>query len=226
MNTRADRTAASPSRPFGFETEFDDMGGVRPGPVFRPTKRAYLPAEVEALTAQARLEGREAALAEIESMRVMAMSEIAQSVAASTPALAALAQAHREQAAGLALAAARVVAGAALERFPAGPLQEALEALGAEIDAAPRLVVRTRGLDEVGQAQLQAVAVDAGFSGLVSFRDDPGMAPAAFQLEWADGRADFDPAEAASRIEETVVAALAAEAGHAESLAQPDHRRP
>jgi hypothetical protein len=26
------------------------------------------------------------------------------------------------------------------------------------------------------------------------------MAAAAFQLEWADGRADFDPAEAAARM--------------------------
>ena len=226
MNTRADSTASTVSRPFGFDTEFDDMGGVRPGAVFRPAKRAYLPAEVEALTAQARLEGRQEALAETEAMRTMATAEIGRSIAAAAPALAALAQAHREQAAGLALAAARVIAGAALDRFPAGPLQEALEALGSEIDAAPRLVVRTRGLDEAGQAQLQAVAVDAGFPGLVAFRDDPAIAPAAFQLEWADGRADFDPAEAAVRIEEAVVATLAAEAGHAESLAQPDQRRP
>lgn len=225
MNTRPDRTVSSPSRPFGFETEFDDMGGVRPGPAFRPTKRAYLPAEVEALVAQARLEGREAALGEVESMRVMAMSEIAQSMAGSAPALAALAQAHREQAAGLALAAARVIAGAALDQFPAGPLREALEALGAEIDASPRLVIRAAGLDEDGQAQLQAVAADAGFSGLVSFREEAGLPPAAFRLEWADGRADFNPADAASRIEEAVSAALAAEAGHGESLTQTDHRR-
>ena len=62
-------TSTANTRPFSFDTEFDDAGGVTPGQAFRPTKRAYLPAEVEALVAQARLEGRETALAEVESLR-------------------------------------------------------------------------------------------------------------------------------------------------------------
>jgi flagellar assembly protein FliH len=211
-------TSALNSRPYGFDTEFDDAGGVTPGATFKPTKRAYLPAEVEALVAQARLEGRETALAEVESLQAMAIVTVGQAVAAAAPSLAAAAQAHREQSAELALAAARVLAAGALERFPAGPLQAALETLGSEIDATPRLVIRARGLDETVQARIQAVCVDAGFSGLVAFRDEPGMAAAAFQLEWADGRADFDPAEAAARMGEALTAALAAEAGHAETI--------
>lgn len=211
-------TSAINSRPFRFDTEFGDDGGVTPGAVFKPTKRAYLPAEVEALVAQARLEGRETALAEVESLQAMALVTLGQAVAAAAPTLGAVAQAHREQSAELALAAAKVIATAALDRFPEGPLQAALEALGSEIDATPRLVIRARGLDEAVKARLQALCVDAGFSGLVSFRDEPGMSAAAFQLEWADGRADFDPAEAAARMGEALNAALAAEAGHAESL--------
>ena len=211
-------TSTANTRPFSFDTEFDDAGGVTPGQVFKPTKRAYLPAEVEALVAQARLEGRETALAEVESLHAMAVVTLGQAVAAAAPSLGAVAQAHREQSAELALAAARVIAAGALERFPAAPIQAALEALGAEIDATPRLVIRARGLDEAVQARLQAICVDAGFSGLVSFRDEPGMAAAAFQLEWADGRADFDPAEAAQRMAEALNAALAAEAGHAETI--------
>ena len=211
------------SRPFGFDTEFDEAGGVRAATPFRPIKRAYLPAEVEALTAQARLEGREAALAEVESLRAMAKVEIAQNLAASVPSLAAAIQAHRTLSAELALAAGRIIAGAALDRLPTGPLQEALEALGAEIDAAPRLVVRAGGLDEETQARLQSSAADAGFTGLLAFREDPGMPVAAFQLEWADGRADFDPEEAAGRIRSALEAALAAEAGHGESVADLAH---
>jgi flagellar assembly protein FliH len=206
------------SRPFSFDTEFGDDGGVTPGAVFKPTKRAYLPAEVEALVAQARLEGRETALGEVESLQAMALVTLGQAVAAAAPSLGAVAQAHREQSAELALAAAKVIATAALDRFPEGPLQAALEALGSEIDATPRLVIRARGLDEAVKEKLQALCVDAGFSGLVSFRDEPGMAAAAFQLEWADGRADFDPAEAAARMGEALTAALAAEAGHAETI--------
>jgi flagellar assembly protein FliH len=206
------------SRPFAFDTEFDGAGTVVRASTFRPTKRAYMPSEVEALVAQARFEAREAALAEVESIQAMAIAAIGQALAGSVPALTQVAQTHREQSADLALAAARVIAGGALERLPTGPLQAALEALGQEIDATPRLVVRAAGLDDGARARIQAVCVDAGFSGVVAFRDDPALPIAAFQLEWADGRADYDPAAAAERIGAALNSALATEAGHAESL--------
>lgn len=203
---------------FAFDTEFDAVGGVVRASAYHPIKRSYAPAEVEALLAQARLEAREAALSEVASIQAMALASIGQAVADAAPTLAHAAQRHREQSADLALAAGRVIALAALDRFPIGPLQAALEALGQEIDASPRLVVRAAGLDDAVREKLQAVAVDAGFSGVIAFRDDPALPPAAFQLEWSDGRADFDPGEAAGRIGEALTAALAAEAGHAEAL--------
>ena len=205
-------------RPFSFDTEFDGSGEVLRASSFRPTKRAYMPSEVEALVAQARFEAREAALAEAASIEAMAVAAIGQAIGQALPALANVAQTHREHAAGIAVAAARVIAAAALERLPTGPLQSALETLGQEIDASPRLVVRASGMDETAQAKIQAVAVDAGFSGMVAFREDPSLPLAAFQLEWADGRADFDPAAAAERIATALTNALAAEAGHAEPL--------
>lgn len=208
------------SRPFAFDTEFNDAGAVVRASAFKPAKRAYMPAEVDALLAQARMEAREAALAEVGSLQSMAMVAIGEALAAGAPTLARLAQTHREQAAELAMAAARVLAAAALDRFPIGPLQSALEALGQEIDATPRLVVRAGGLDEAMQVRIQAICVDAGFSGLVAFRDDPDLPVAAFQLEWADGRADYDPDAAAARMGEALSAALAAEAGHAEAFSE------
>ncbi len=216
-------TAPLNSRPFAFDTEFGGSGEVLRASTFRPTKRAYMPAEVEALVAQARFEAREAALAETASIEAMAVSAIAQAVSSAMPALNQVAQTHREQSADLALAAARVIAAAALERLPTGPLQSALETLGQEIDASPRLVVRASGLDPEVQAKIQAVCVDAGFSGMVAFRDDASLPLAAFQLEWADGRADFDPAAAADRIATALTSALASEAGHAESLSHGGH---
>ena len=76
------------TRPFAFDTEFASDGEImRTGAVFAPTKRSYLPAEVEALVAQARLEAREAALAEVESMQAMALVTIGQAVAGSAAAL-------------------------------------------------------------------------------------------------------------------------------------------
>ena len=209
------------STPFSFDTEFDASGVVVQASAFRPVRRAWTPAEVDALLAEARLEARNAALAEAETLQAMAMSAIGQALTAAVPTLTRIAHAHREQSAELALAAARVVAAAALDRFPAGPLQAALEALGQEIDASPRLVIRSGELDETGRARIEQLCADAGFSGVVAFRDDPALPTAAFQLEWADGRAAFDADEAFVRIGEALTSALAAEAGHAETLS-PD----
>jgi flagellar assembly protein FliH len=211
-------TAAPLSTPFSFDTEFDAAGTVVHASAFRPTRRAWTPAEVEALLAQARLEARNEAMAEVESLQAMALSAIGEALAAAVPFLGQVARAHREQSAELALAAARVVASAALDRFPAGPLQAALEALGQEIDASPRLVIRTGDLDDANRARISRLCDDAGFSGVVAFREEPDLAPASFQLEWADGRAAFDADAAFVRIGEALSSALAAEAGHAEPL--------
>lgn len=211
-------TALPLSTPFTFDTEFDASGVVVQASAFRPARRAYTPNEVEAMVAQARLEARTEALAETESLQAMALSTIGQAMADAVPALAQVARAHREQAAELALSAARVVASAALDRFPAGPLQAALEALGQEIDASPRLVIRTGDLDDANRARITQLCDDSGFSGVVAFREEPGLAPASFQLEWADGRAAFDADAAFVRIGEALASALAAEAGHAETL--------
>lgn len=207
------------STPFAFDTEFDASGVVvNAAAAFRPIKRAYGPAEVDALVAEARMEARNQALAEVDSIQAMALSAISQALATAAPALAQVAQAHRRQSAELALTAARVVAASALDRFPEAPLQAALEALGQEIDASPRLVIRTGDLTEATHARIEQLCADAGFSGIVAFRTDPTMAAAAFQLEWSDGRAAFDPAEAFARMREALDSALAAEAGHAEIL--------
>lgn len=207
------------SRPFAFDTEFDASGVVVAVSSFRPVKRSYSPSEVEALVAQARLEAREQALAESAGLQAMALSTIAEAVTASTQALSGVAHAHREQSADLALAAARAVAGAAFRKLPTGALQAALEALGQEIDASPRLVVRMAELDDDSRSMLERLCADAGFSGLLVFRDEPGPA-AAFQLEWADGRAEFSPQDAFDRMSAALDAALATEAGHAENLTE------
>lgn len=211
-------TARPLSTPFVFDTEFDAAGVVVQASAFRPAKRSYTPMEVEALLAQARLEARTEALSEVESLQAAALSAIGEAVASAAPALTRVAQNHREQAAALAMAAARVIGASALDRFPAAPLQAALETLGQEIDASPRLVVRTGVLNDKARARIQQACTDAGFSGTVAFRDEPGLHAAAFQLEWADGRAAFDPDEAFARMNEALASALAAEAGHAEAL--------
>ena len=80
------------------------------------------------------------------------------------------------------------------------------------------MVIRAAGLDEASRETISDAAASGGFTGAIAFRDEPAMLPAAFQLEWADGRAEHDPSASAARVAEALTAALAAEAGHAEPL--------
>lgn len=205
-------------RPFVFDQEFAEDGRVTRASDWRPAKRAYLPAEVEALVAQAATEARMQALAEVEGQRAAALAVVADGVARGVAALAEVARRHREDSAGLALACGHVLASAALDRFPAGAITGAIEALGREIEAQARLTVRAAGLDDEARRLIEDACVQAGHAGAVVFRDDPSMPPAAFELSWADGRAEHDPEGAARRLADALNSALAAEAGHAEPL--------
>lgn len=207
----------SAARPFNFDTVFDGAGEVAYAPP-RP-KRMFTPDEVEQIRAAAYAEGERSAVARSEAAAADALADIAVAARAALSALAGVAHEHRTGSAELALAAARTIASAALERFPEAPVRSALEALAREIEAEPRLVVRVdAALAERLQATLDDTAQAIGFRGQISARAEPGLAPAAFVLEWGDGRASFDPVDAARRVEEAVAAALAADGLHAEPL--------
>ncbi len=195
-------------RPFAFDTEFDAAGHIVRPSTWQAPKRSYAPAEVEALLAQARLEARQQALNEVEALRANALSTLAQAVAQAMGELTSVANAHREEAADIALTAARVIAGAACELYPRRPIEVALAQLGQEIESAPRLVVRSAGLDDEARQQIESRCADIGYTGVIAFRDDPGAPSAAFCLEWADGRAEFDPDAIAARVESAVKQAL------------------
>lgn len=199
------------SRPFVFDTEFDASGAVVRSTDWQPVKRAYSPAEVEALVARARSEGHAEALAEVDSRRSLAIADLSAALAASLPRLAGVVETYREQTADLALATGRALAFAALDRLPRAAVQAALEELGREIDASPRLVIAMADLDEAGRAEIETLCANAGYAGAVRFRDQPGATQAAFELEWADGRAAFDPEEAFTRLSAAVARALAAD---------------
>ena len=96
--------APAPSRPFAFDTEFDSSGAVVHSTNWQPVKRAYLPAEVEALVAEARSEGHAQALAEVDSRRSQAIADLSAALAASLPRLTGVVETYREQTADLALA--------------------------------------------------------------------------------------------------------------------------
>ena len=210
----------SKAEPFVFDTDFGADGRVVAATQWAPTKRAYTPEEVETLVQTARAEALAEVEGQVEFQRAQALAAIAQSLAATGPRLNQIIQQHREQSVELALTMARQLAGVALERMPTGMLEAALDVLGNEIEASSRLLVRAAGLDDDTQASVRRAGADVGFTGTVSFRDDPSMPTATFDLEWNDGRATFDLDEAVGRLREALMSQLAAEAGHTESMTQ------
>ena len=82
-------------------------------------------------------------------------------------------------------------------------------------------MIRAAGLDEAVQKKVQAVCIDAGFSGLVAFRDDSRQI---WRLSSSNGPT-VAPTTIRPRLPcawaRALAAALAAEAGHAETINEP-----
>lgn len=207
------------ARPFSFDTVFDDDGAVTYAPPRQ--KRLFTAEEVEAAKAQARAEGEQSAAVLAEQAVAAALRQVADAARLGLTALAEAAHAHRAGSAQLCLAAARKIADSALAQYPEAPVAAALEALMREVEASPRLMVRVAP-DQVArvQAALDRTAESLGFTGRIEARAEPGTPPAAFVLDWGDGRAAFDPEAAAMRIQAALDEALAAEGLHAEPLIQ------
>jgi flagellar assembly protein FliH len=203
-------------RKFAFETEFDPVGGIAYEP---PRPKTFTEAEVEQLTAAAYQEGEGSAVARAEAAAAAALRDLADAARLALSTLTQVAHEHRAGAAELALACGRKIADAAIDQFPHAPAAAALDALSREIEQAPRLILRTRpDLLERIAAAVQATADNIGFSGQITAKADPALPAAAFQLDWGDGRAAFDPQATAAMVEEALAAALAADGLHAEPL--------
>lgn len=207
----------TPHRKFAFDTVFGDDDGIASEPVRE--KRVYTAAEVDAERAHAFAEGQRTATVRAEQAVAAALSDVANSVRAALPALNQVVQRHREATAELALACGRAIAGAALEQFPEAPVIAALTALAREVEAEPKLIVRSSAnTAERLQAELNKTAEACGFTGQILVRADAELPPAAFSLEWRDGRAAFDPLATAERVQNALREAVVAEGLHAEPL--------
>jgi flagellar assembly protein FliH len=207
---------------FAFDTVFEgDVVVSSPRP-----KRSFTTEEVEAVRRAAEAAGESRALASIANRQADALAIIADISQQALPGLAAVAHEHRVGSAKLALACARAIAAAALDKFPQAPVRAALEALAREIEAAPRLIVTADAdLADGLKAILDETAQAVGYPGSIQVRVTPDAKPQAFTLDFGDGSASFDPAEAAERVSEALHAALAAEGLHAEPLILGDEAR-
>ena len=201
---------------FTFDTVFDDRGGMTaPARV----KKNFTLEELEEAKAEAYAAGEQSAVAQAEREAAMALNTVGQAIHSAFSMLAAVAHEHREGSAMLALACGRAIADAALDQFPEAPTQAALVALAREVEASPKLTVRVAShLVERTQAALETTAHAIGFPGQILARADANLPAAAFLLDWGDGRAAFDPTDAAARVTQALEAAIAAEGLHAEPL--------
>lgn len=200
---------------FTFDTVFDDRGGMTAPP---RAKKSFTPEELEAAKAEAYAAGEQSAVAQAEREAALALSQVGQAIHSAFSTLAAVAHEHREGSAMLALACGRAIADAALDQFPQAPAQAALVALAREVEVSPKLTVRVAAhLVERTQAALEQTAQAIGFPGQVVARAE-AMPAAAFLLDWGDGRAAFNPDDAAARVTKALEAAIAAEGLHAEPL--------
>jgi flagellar assembly protein FliH len=204
-------------RKFAFDTVFDQAGDV----AFAPAriKRTFTADEVEVIKAEAFAAGEKSTTAIAQAQAAHALGEIGRSARQALSALAQVAHEHRTSSADLALAVGRKIADAALERFPEAPVKAALQELSRELEASPRLMVRcATELVEALQTALDETAQASGFAGAIVVKGDSVLPMAAFVLDWGDGRAAFDPEQAAARVAEALATALAAEGLHAEPL--------
>lgn len=210
-------SAPAPQK-FSFDTHFDDNGRVlSSAPAPRP-KRAYSPIEVDMLRAEAFAQGQAAQRGADESLQAQSLAAIADACREALPTLERIIAAYRAQSADLALATGEAIASAALERCPQAPLAAALEALSAEMAGSARLIVRVAASTDAVARAVQAAAAEAGLADRVVLRDDASLAPAAFAIEWPDGRAEYDPEGALARVREALNSALSAEADGAIDL--------
>ncbi|HEX8570934.1 MAG TPA: flagellar assembly protein FliH [Caulobacteraceae bacterium] len=207
----------APLQRFDFGTVFDGQGDIAYAPP--RVKRTFTVDEMEAVKQQAFREGERSTVAAAEAKMAMALKEIAQAVGRALPTLAQVAHEHKAGCAELSLTCARKIADAALDAFPAAPAAAALQSLVREVEAAPRIVVRT-GAEDVERVReaLERVSADAGLPGQITVKAEPGIARAAFVFDWGDGKAAFDPEAAAARVHEALQAALAAEGLHGDPI--------
>ena len=203
---------------FGFDTHFDDHGRIISAPPAARPRRTYSAIEVDAIRAEAFAQGQSAQRQSDEGVAAQALATIAATCQQALPSLDRIVATYRERCADLAIAVGEALASEALGRFPRAPLEAALEALSDEITGAARIIVRVAAVDESTTTELHRMATEAGLGDRVVIRDEPGLAAAAFAIEWPDGRAEFDPEAALGRVRTAVESALSAEADGAADL--------
>lgn len=209
----------SEHKKFEFGTVFGDDGNIVSRPPPRE-KRFYMPEEVEEIRRKALKEGEASVTARAEMMRAEALRDLAAVTGEGLGLLQELTQMYKEGCVALAMLGAQKIAAEAIALFPEAPLKAALNALEAEIDTAARLVITLPAPDDALEAAAREAAEHSGFSGNLIFRVQPGKPRGAFEIQWPDGRAEYDPEHVAAQLTRVLEETLAADTHHSSLLPQ------
>jgi flagellar assembly protein FliH len=197
-------------RKYAFDTEFASDGEiVRAGSGGSPKR--LTPEEIEAERLSAYERGKRDALVAAERDTAASLQHLADAASAILNRLDVESRAMREDASRIAMAAARKIAGASLEAFGVERAAAAIEAAMDTLRHQPRLLVKlSPEAAELLRERITAMSETHAYAGAVLIRAEPDMKAGQVSIDWSDGVVHLDPAEAATRIESLIEAALAA----------------
>lgn len=206
-------TDAPRYKKFDFGTVYDESGRVTSAPAPRP-KKYFTPEEVEQIRQQAYTQGELSALAAAQSAHAQAVQSLAEAAGAGLGTLHTVLAQYKAECVELALICAQKIAAQALELFPDAAVKAALAALGEELSGSARLVVSVHSPDAQLQKAVREAAAMTGFTGAIQFREQPDLPKAAFEIQWPEGRAAYDPSTVTEALRSALKEVLLAEAAH------------
>lgn len=207
---------ASTPQKFIFDAEFTDDGQVSYSQ-FGVKAKTYTEEDVAEAWQTGFSEGEASALAVAAERQVAAIEDLIDVAKQGLHALAQSAHEHKAGAAELALVCARKIADVALDHAPNAVITAAIEALAREVEAQPRLILRTPNPTEEMKSAIEAAAQQVGLQAQILLRPEPSAAAGAFIIEWPDGKASFDPEQTAIKLLDAIRSALSAEGLHGEA---------
>jgi flagellar assembly protein FliH len=193
-------------RKYAFDTEF-----APDGEILREPPKRITPEEVEAASTAGYERGKNDALAHAERRGAKALEAIADAASAVLTRLDAESHAMRVEAARVAMAAASKIAGAALDSFGLERAAQAIEAAMDTLRHQPRLVVKLPpDLAELLKPRIGEMCATHAYASAVLVRAEANLKSGEVVIDWSDGVIAMDPADAKTRIEDLIDAALAA----------------
>lgn len=189
---------------FEFDDDFDAGGAGR------MRKKQLSQAEIDALRADAYLEGAKSAEARAVAACAAALGQVAAAVMTALEQLDAEGRKVRMEAAQIALVAGRALAGAALARFPEDEVLRAVDSAMARVPGEPALTVRVpQSIHAALEPRVAALAQERGFTGRILLRANAELAGADCRIEWNEGGAERSAKAITAEIEDILARAAA-----------------